>query len=1266
MSDSRRSSETADDPTPCEVTLEQLREHAPAAEVPIPTKNPAVLPVGHLDPEAFERLVAEVIDMRENASLHFYGRRGQAQYGLDIVEELADGKRVLYQVKRYATISPTDLRTAIKEYAGAPRPTSAELPKRRFEPTQFIVVTSALVDDNTAVIDALAELQDDYRGDLGIDLWGAEKVSRRLRDAAGLVSAVLGDAWAREFCGEKNVARARREKQDWHRIEEAVRSAMAVQYREDDNVRFRQVDLTGITVDSLFVDVPVSSYAGSPAAALLHDINPVQTGLAAGGETAQLSGHAGAAQALLHPDWDAGAVIVGGPGQGKTTLLQFVCQFHRARLLGYEAYSPVAAGLSPISDVKRVPLRIDLTAYAAWRRSRLEKPADRSGSRPRRGAVAPNTTLERFLASVIETKAGTQFSGKDLSKLIASRPTLLAFDGLDEVADAKERAEVADEVRNTQARLRANGKDALILVTTRPGSVGRPIWRDQEFAALFLGQLTPALRMKYLERWTKNAKISEEEVNDLRQTFTTSITLPHVGELAGNPMQLAILLHLMQRRAVLPERRTELYAQYIGAFLDREAANHPVVARHRDLILPFHKLLAWQIHTQVELQQSTGAINRDDLRRLLTGYLEPRGETPEAIDELFDSVTGRVLCLVQRELDSDEFQFEVQPLREYFAAEHIYDVSPNDSMENNRPGTLGVLARRPYWSNVMRFYAGKFSSGEIPAMIYMFRELQSDRRIGEHPISRSSAKLLLDDHVFTGQPEMVVKDAVQVILDGPGTVLAADGLLQQDDSVLRFAERGGAKQAVQVLLDQLVHPETQGWPAAIDLLAQLGELASGSQELLGADNLPPQRWLQSLAKTGALDATSAALPAAVDTAARALERRPLLDVLIHSKAGFVTDGLIAHCLDEMRDGYFHITDNLGRDEPYGRLAAASGAQHFYDHLRAALNGGASIAAASSLAATKPPGPASRRRVRARSTSAAWNAHVGGLESAHAQGCDWSTSGAWSALFDSVADVWDGDAWPIREGLAAAPISDLATNRERPTIASGATWREIARWRAEALENRAEPTWWETEAGRCGDQLAMMTYLAAALEVARPQTVLQIETHLNHMASELAGRRLSALTGALERFRRRRHDARELNIGESIRLNKFQPCGALTVLLWPLASESTRAQLHRPMMGDIERLWTGGPEVGAVIRQSLLASDHRLTVDQMKGARPHVPPGALATTRIKAMTYGQAQDILANPLEWPADVVRAAAEHLGRRLADMPPVSKEAEARRWNT
>ena len=162
---------------------------------------------------------------------------------------------------------------------------------------------------------------------------------------------------------------------------------------------------------------------------------------------------------------------------------------------------------------------------------------------------------------------------------------------------------------------------------------------------------------------------------------------PHVVELAGNPMQLAILLNLMQRRAVLPEKRTALYDRYIEVFMDRESKSS-IVAANKDVIVSFHKLLGWYIHARIEVGKSNGTIGLGELRKLLIDYLLPRGYPTAFVNELFDSVTTRVLCLVQRELDSHEFQFEVQPLREYFAAEHLYDVSPNDTPKNNRQACL--------------------------------------------------------------------------------------------------------------------------------------------------------------------------------------------------------------------------------------------------------------------------------------------------------------------------------------------------------------------------------------------------------------------------------------------------------------------------------------------------------------------------------------------------------------------------------------------------
>jgi hypothetical protein len=60
---------------------------------------------------------------------------------------------------------------------------------------------SAQTEDDTALVDELATLQDNYRGDLEIELWGVEAISRKLRDRGPLVQAVISEDWARAYCG---------------------------------------------------------------------------------------------------------------------------------------------------------------------------------------------------------------------------------------------------------------------------------------------------------------------------------------------------------------------------------------------------------------------------------------------------------------------------------------------------------------------------------------------------------------------------------------------------------------------------------------------------------------------------------------------------------------------------------------------------------------------------------------------------------------------------------------------------------------------------------------------------------------------------------------------------------------------------------------------------------------------------------------------------------------------------------------------------------
>lgn len=78
-----------------------------------------LLPLHQLDPEIFERLVAEYVwRLPDTRRVRLYGRRGQADYGLDAVAVTWSGDVTVYQAKRYQQLTPTQIKAAVHEYAG--------------------------------------------------------------------------------------------------------------------------------------------------------------------------------------------------------------------------------------------------------------------------------------------------------------------------------------------------------------------------------------------------------------------------------------------------------------------------------------------------------------------------------------------------------------------------------------------------------------------------------------------------------------------------------------------------------------------------------------------------------------------------------------------------------------------------------------------------------------------------------------------------------------------------------------------------------------------------------------------------------------------------------------------------------------------------------------------------------------------------------------------------------------------------------------------
>jgi hypothetical protein len=185
-----------------ELRFADLARTQQTSSLPTPRAGAPTLPLNELDPEVLERLAAEMIKRRPNLGAHFYGRRGQKQYGLDIVERETANFTTVHQVRRYETLMPEKIGSAVAEYADPQPPKDgAPKPPRRFVANKYVLLTSAEFENDTALRDRLEELQEQYTGDLIIDVWGREKVSAELRDSGALVHSLFGADWARVFCG---------------------------------------------------------------------------------------------------------------------------------------------------------------------------------------------------------------------------------------------------------------------------------------------------------------------------------------------------------------------------------------------------------------------------------------------------------------------------------------------------------------------------------------------------------------------------------------------------------------------------------------------------------------------------------------------------------------------------------------------------------------------------------------------------------------------------------------------------------------------------------------------------------------------------------------------------------------------------------------------------------------------------------------------------------------------------------------------------------
>lgn len=413
----------------------------------------------------------------------------------------------------------------------------------------------------------------------------------------------------------------------------------------------------------------------------------------------QSAGRSALAQLIAFPRRHA--VVVGGPGQGKSTLLQLLCQVHRAALVGdFSQYEHL--GNYAIPRAPRIPFRVIMREYAQW-----------LSDQRRRGKPIG---LDVFLAEQISHETGATMAVETLHQVVTTNPCAVLLDGLDEVTNPDLRKAVIEESKAFIAAAEYGLKgDLQVIASTRPGS-DFGAFSDATFDVLKINLLEKRHAVAYARRWLearpeigalKRAKIE----CDLEEKYCE--TEPYSG-LLTTPLQVAVFITILAAGGEAPRQREALFAEYVDTIYARESgkATPAGTILHTDkaTLLAIHEYLGYLLHRNVEdATEADALMSIAALKKAIVYFLKltrawnSDDEVQSWADNCIADARDRLWMLV--EPIPGQFGFELRTFQEFFAGCHLANAADTDQLLER----FRTIALRSHWRQALLFMAGRVS-----------------------------------------------------------------------------------------------------------------------------------------------------------------------------------------------------------------------------------------------------------------------------------------------------------------------------------------------------------------------------------------------------------------------------------------------------------------------------------------------------------------------------------------------------------------------------
>ena len=230
-------------------------------------------------------------------------------------------------------------------------------------------------------------------------------------------------------------------------------------------------------------------------------------------------------------------VIVGGPGQGKSTVGQFLCQMYRAAILqDCPAHTIAPEVRSVLNQIERQCMQ-DGVELPSARRFPVRIISDQFATDLANSEVS---SLLAFILKQIVTASQHSCSADDLRRWLKFYPWLIVLDGLDEVPATSNRNQVLEAAIEFFSQAAVLDADVLVVATTRPQGYNDE-FSQRFYSHRYLSPLSEDRALHYAERLTQSRYATEptRKARILRR-LRAALDQETTARLMQTPLQVTI------------------------------------------------------------------------------------------------------------------------------------------------------------------------------------------------------------------------------------------------------------------------------------------------------------------------------------------------------------------------------------------------------------------------------------------------------------------------------------------------------------------------------------------------------------------------------------------------------------------------------------------------------------------------------------------------------------------------------------------------------